>query len=170
MIDRRERRERLFLTALQAVTVIIVVSVMIFVIFDSQRDSRARSAAALAAQQQNAEVLAGIEDILGDVRRAQVNQREAFSRLARRNERLHGRDPGEAPTFDDLSATDRPSPSSTDAQDSSDPPSRTRPDPPEDDPPRRPPQRPNPPDEPEPPPPPPCAVPNPLGGCLIREP
>lgn len=155
-------REHRFSQILTVAMCVIVVSLLIFSIVQTQKLATARAAASLAITQQNAKVLGTVEDILADIRGAQVRQRDAFSRLARRNEQLHGRDPAEAPSFDDL-ASDQPSPSRADDDDDGDDqeadrkPSRRQP---------APPPRPRPKPSPTPSPTP-CTVQNPLGGCLL---
>ena len=93
-----ERRERILLI-LQVITAAAVVGSMIFSIIQLQGIAEQRATAALLAARQNREVLTGIDAIVRDVRRAQVDQRQAFRALARRNQQLHGRDPSEAPQF-----------------------------------------------------------------------
>lgn len=130
------RRERLLTMVLQVVTVTIVVGLLIFSIVQTNRLAQARARAALELSRQNNVVLRTVEDVLRDVRDAQVNQRRAFRALARRNEQLHGRDPDEAPEFEPLADTSSSNPPQG-SSGSPTPRTRTRTDP----------QEPQPPDE-----------------------
>jgi outer membrane biosynthesis protein TonB len=131
------RRERLFTFALQLVTATLVIGLLIYSVAQSNRLADERAQQAIEEAQRNRRLIHGLDDILHDIRAAQVSQRMAFRALARRNERLHGRDPDKAPRFDpvdpDGEAASTPSPS---PQPTAGPPAQPRPRP-EPDPPRR---------------------------------
>lgn len=102
------RRERWLFTAMQLVTVVVVASLLIYSVFTSQKLAESRQRQAVAAAEQNQKLLSSLDKIVRDIRAAQVNQRRAFEKLARRNEVLHDRDPGEAPDFESLPSLAEP--------------------------------------------------------------
>lgn len=100
------RRQRLFTNAMTVVMVVVVIGLLVYNIVATQRLARERAAASLESSRQNGQVLDSVEQLVLDALAAQVNQRHAFRKLARRNEELHGGDAADAPDFRSL--TDRP--------------------------------------------------------------
>lgn len=116
------RRLRVASYVIQAVFIVTVISLLIFSIVQTNQLARDRAKAALALSRQNNTLLHRIDDLVGDVRGAQVNQRNAFRRLARRNETLHGSDPSNAPVFTPLApSSSNPTPSAGEGGSNGDP-------------------------------------------------
>lgn len=93
------RRWRLFTAAVPVVTLVVVLVLLVYSVVASHNLAESRQRASIEAADRNAELLDGLNGLVRDVRDAQRNQRQAFRRLAERNEELHGSDPSEAPRF-----------------------------------------------------------------------
>lgn len=95
-------RVRTVSMVMQIVTVVVVLVLLVYSVVESQNLAADRQEQALQASERNRALLTSLDEIVRDIRKAQVNQRRAFRSLAQRNEQLHGRDPSEAPQFDAL--------------------------------------------------------------------
>lgn len=97
-------------TILSILTVIVLLVLLVYTVNLSNDLAAERSRQAVEATTRNRDLLRRLEGIVRDVQSNQAEQRDAFRRLARRNEQLHGNDPDEAPDFDSMLAPGDASP------------------------------------------------------------
>ena len=101
-------KHRTFHTAASILTLVVCLLLLVYTVTTTNELTASRAANVLKADAANRDLLRGIGDLLDTMRETQLAQRAAFQSLARRNEKLHGRDGGDAPDFITPRSSDTP--------------------------------------------------------------